>query len=420
MNEASRATAGGASGATRGASRAVGVGLAVAVVGVLPSFMLGALAVQMGRDLGFGPAGLGGATAAFFVVSAIGSLPLGLLADRLGGPRSLRFSALGSAACSAAVALLARSYPSLIAVLLAGGAANGMTQPAVNAFLAGRVPADRQGVVFGIKQSAIPGAVLLSGLSVPLVALTVGWRWAYVGAAVLSLAVAAAVRSEPATPGSAPAPVDAARSSRAPVRTPSARVLGPLAFAACLGAFSGTALGAFVVTSAVAAGIEEGRAGILLAAGSAVCILVRVAAGWLADRRASEGLMPAAGLLAGGTFGFVLLALGSPAAVVVGSLLGFGLTWASPGLLNFAVVARTPGAAARATGVTQSGVYVGAGLGPLVFGQIVVSVSLGAAWIAAAVSAALAGAIVAWWRRAEMRSHPVASGSRPFHVPSAP
>ncbi|MEJ7716652.1 MAG: hypothetical protein WKF31_01330 [Thermoleophilaceae bacterium] len=33
-----------------------------------------------------------------------------------------------------------------------------MTQPAVNAFLAGRVPADRQGVVFGIKQSAIPGA----------------------------------------------------------------------------------------------------------------------------------------------------------------------------------------------------------------------------------------------------------------------
>jgi MFS family permease len=109
------------SAAARGARGAVGLGLAVAVVGVLPSFLLGALAVQMGRDLGFGPAGLGGATAAFFVVSAFGSVPLGLLADRLGGPRSLRACALGSAACCAAVAVLARSYPSLIAVLVAGG-----------------------------------------------------------------------------------------------------------------------------------------------------------------------------------------------------------------------------------------------------------------------------------------------------------
>lgn len=414
------------SAAARGARGAVGLGLAVAVVGVLPSFLLGALAVQMGRDLGFGPAGLGGATAAFFVVSAFGSVPLGLLADRLGGPRSLRACALGSAACCAAVAVLARSYPSLIAVLVAGGAANGMAQPAVNAFLAGRVPADRQGVVFGIKQSAIPGAVLLSGLSVPLVALTVGWRWAYVGAAVLGLVVAAAVRSEerdsPTPPRSTSAP---APPSRAPTRTPSARVLGPLAVAACLGAFSGTALGAFLVTSSVDAGIEEGRAGVLLAAGSAVCIVARVVVGWLADRHASEGLMPAAALLAGGTVGYALLAAGSPWTIVVGSLLAFGLTWASPGLLNFAVVARTPGAAAKATGVTQSGVYVGAGLGPLLFGQIVASVSLEAAWIAAAVSAGLGGGIVAWWRRVEKRSHPErggrpSSGSRPFQVPSGP
>jgi len=120
--------------------RAVLTGLAVAVAGVLPAFRLGALALQMGSELGFGVAGLGGATTAFFVISAVGSVPLGRLADRLGGRTAMRTAAVGSAACLLGVALLARSYVSLLVVLVAGGVANALAQPAVNAFLAGRWP----------------------------------------------------------------------------------------------------------------------------------------------------------------------------------------------------------------------------------------------------------------------------------------
>ena len=35
---------------------------------------------------------------------------------------------------------------------------------------------DRQGLAFGIKQSAIPAAVLISGLALPVLAIPLGWR----------------------------------------------------------------------------------------------------------------------------------------------------------------------------------------------------------------------------------------------------
>jgi MFS family permease len=392
--------------------RAVLTGLAVAVAGVLPSFLLGALALQMGAELGFGAAGLGGATTAFFVGSALGSVPLGRLADRLGGRTAMRTAALGSAACMLGVALLARSYASLLVVLVAGGMANALAQPAVNAFLAGRVALDRQGLVFGIKQSAIPVAVLLSGLALPVVALTVGWRFAYAGGAVMALGAALAVS------GAARVPEVSVPPER-PSAGPSVARLAPLGVAAALGAFSGTALGAFLVTSAVAADVGEGAAGVLLATGSLVSLAVRVGAGWLADRTGSEGLVPTVGLLAVGTLGFALLAVQAPWALVLGTLVAFGAGWGWPGLFNFAVVVRHPGSAAAATGITQTGVYAGAGIGPLVFGQIVEGVSLPAAWFTAAACAALAALIVARSRRLERGGGQDPSRGRTPEVPAA-
>ena len=71
-----------------------------------------------------------------------------------------------------------------------GGLANAASHPATNLSLAGEVPAGRQGLSFGVKQSAIPAATLLAGLAVPSIALTFGWRWAFAGGAALALAVA--------------------------------------------------------------------------------------------------------------------------------------------------------------------------------------------------------------------------------------
>ena len=66
------------------------------------------------------------------------------------------------------------------ALLALGAAANALGQLASNAALAQHVPARRQGLSFGVKQAAIPVSTLLAGAAVPTVALTAGWRWAFV------------------------------------------------------------------------------------------------------------------------------------------------------------------------------------------------------------------------------------------------
>ena len=141
---------------------------------------------------------------------------------------------------------------------------------------------------------------------------------------------------------------------------------GPLVLLAIgigLGSTAATPLGAFIVESAVAAGIEPGRAGLLLALGSAVGITVRMLFGYLADGIGGGRLRLVAGMLGAGTIGFVLLATRMDSLLVVGTVLAFGAGWGWPGLFNFAIVKTNPGAPAAATGITQTGASAGRGLG---------------------------------------------------------
>ena len=371
----------------RGLKRTVALGLAVTTVGALPAFLLGGVAVQVRRELGFDVAALGAAISIFFAVAALASPPLGRLGDRLGGRKAMRAGALMAATALTSIALFARSWPSLMACMVLGGLGNGMAQPAVNLFLARRIEADRQGFVFGIKQAAIPAAIALSGLSVPLIALTLGWRYTFGLAAVAALCIALAV------------PREALAQDRwvdpGPEEGLSVRTLVFLGAAGALAAMSGNALGAFHTASSVDGGLGEGAAGLLLAAGSAASLATRVAAGWLADRHGWDGFRQVAILLVAGAGGFALLAAGTPVTLVIGTMLAFAAGWGWPGLFNFAVVARNRRAVAAATGITQGGVYVGASVGPVAFGLLASGFSYEVAWITTAAFALVAGTLVA-------------------------
>ena len=48
------------------------------------------------------------------------------------------------------------------------------------------MPSPYRSLAFGLKQSSVPLATFLSGLAIPFVALTLGWRWAFVLAAALA------------------------------------------------------------------------------------------------------------------------------------------------------------------------------------------------------------------------------------------
>ena len=252
--------------------------------------------------------------------------------------------------------------------------ANAVSHPATHLSLAREVSAGRQGLSFGIKQAAIPTSTLLAGLAASTVALTFGWRWAFVGGAVLALAVACLVPA-----GTSKVVVRQHRETRE--KDARAAPLFLLALGIGLGSTAATPLGAFLVESSVAAGLRIESAGLLLASGSAASILARVAFGRLADEMKGGRLLLVAAMLATGIAGFAMLATGEVALLLPGALLAFAAGWGWPGLFNFAVVKTSPGAPAAATGITQTGASGGAAVGPLVFGLVAETTSYEVAWL---------------------------------------
>jgi predicted MFS family arabinose efflux permease len=375
--------------AGRGGRGALLTAVSVATAGVLPVFLTGGLSVQVREDLDFSAARLGAAVSVYFGVSALTSAPLGRLAGPYGLRRSLRLAAAMSGMMMLVMAL-APGWWMLVLGLAGAGLANALGQPAANGLIVNEVPQGRRALAFGVKQSAIPAATLLGGLAVPLVALTVGWRWAFVGAAVGAAAIAIIIRPERHAPGP-PAGMRPGEMPR-PLEYPTLILLG---LSIAFGGGAANVLGAFVTSTAVHIGLSSGVGGWIQVAGSVLGLSVRVWLGWLVDRGRAGQLGTVALMLLGGALGFLLVGSGFAMLFAIGVLVGYGAGWGWPGLFNYAVSQRYASAAAAATGITQSGVYIGGALGPLGFGILVEQASYGVAWTATAASAAVAAGGVA-------------------------
>ena len=370
----------------RGGPRVTGAGpvrgrrLAAAAVGAtaaaaMPLFLLGALAVQVRADLGFSEAGLGAAIALFFIVSAVSGPFVRRIIERLGSFRGVLATCVLAALALASVALLVDGYAGLLGAMALGGAGQAFGQPSANGLLSRGLAGRREGTAFGVKQAAVPLASLLAGATVPLIALTVGWRWAYGLVAVVVLAVPALVPRH--SPASAPRP-----------RTGAGPVPPTMAWLALAGVFAAAptmALGSFLVEAAVDRGLGASTAGLLLVYGSLVSIAVRLAIGLRIDARPFPPMRAMAGMMAAGSLGFVLLALGQgAAALVAATTIAFGVGWAWNGLMDLSVVRLNRDRPAAGTSTFLSLFFVGAAIGPLGFGAIVEAAGFAAAWLAAA------------------------------------
>ncbi|MGX6601517.1 MFS transporter [Micromonosporaceae bacterium Da 78-11] len=371
--------------ATSGNAVRAAIGALTTTIAVsVPVFLVGGLAVQIGDELDFSPVGLGLAVSAYFGASALASVPAGALVERYGSARISHYGIALSAVSLIGVAVAASALWSLIAILALGAGANAMGQLASNTSLARHVPVRRQGLSFGVKQAAIPVSTLLAGAAVPAVALTVGWRWAFVLAGLLAAGAILLVPAE--LPGERRTGEDTAK------RATGALVV--IGLAATLAAAAANALGTFLVDSAVARGIAPGSAGLALTLGSAVCVAARIGGGWQADLRPTRQVGVIAGLLACGAVGLALLAVTGTVPLVAGVVMGFGLGWSWPGLMNFAVVRLHPQAPAAATSITQTGVYAGGCLGPLGLGSLATVAGYPVMWLAAAGAMLTAAALM--------------------------
>lgn len=391
-------------GTAGGGRRDLTAAMAVTVACAAPVFLVGAVAVQIRHSLHFGAGALGTVIALYYLGAGLSSVALGRLVETVGGWLTMRAACVASGTVLLLIAAVARSVGTLAVLLVAGGVSSAAVQPASNLFLSRRMPPGRQGLAFGIKQSAVPLTTSLAGLAVPVFALTVGWRWAFVVAGALAATVGAVL------PAWAPRPTAGRRQRPAGSRADrrGQGVLWVLAGGFGLGLAAASAMTAFLVSSSVASGMSHGRAGLLVTAGGLAAVGGRVVSGRLADRRGGDHLPTVAVMLGVGAGAFLLLALVTAhrltAFYLPVVLLVFGVGWGWNGLFNFAVVSDHPTQPAWATGVTQTGGRFGGVVGPFLFGQVVSHASYAWGWTAAGAACLASAAVLLAGRRAIRRA----------------
>lgn len=372
------------------------IGVSTTVVCTLPLLLTGALAVQMRAELDFSVAELGLAAALYRATGALFGAPLGLLVDRIGPSRSMRAAAAVSALTAISIGLFARDIIMLTALLMICGIANPLGQSGANSLLSRSVEANRQGLAFGLKQSALPLGALIAGVAVPVIGLTIGWRYAFLIGGVLGLLLAARI-----PPGEAPA----FRTRTTPAEhdgTPRCPLL-LLALGLMTSMMAGSTLTTFTVDSAVTSGVTPGAAGLLLTLGSIVSLILRMGFGVRADRRDGGHFRTVAAMVAIGSVGYLLMGIGGPALTVVGVVIAFGFGWGFNGLFWFALLRlnrRTPG---RVTGLVMPGGMLGGFLGPLLFGWTVETSGYPAAWTVTAFWSLAGASIIMLARRMILR-----------------
>ena len=142
------------------------------VAAILPVFLLGSLSIEIRSELGYGEATAGLILASFFGASAVVSSRIGRVIDRVGPRRGLSVALGGVVALQLLIGGAAAHPVVLAALAAAAGVCNATAQLSANVFIARHLPAHRQGLGFAVKQSAMPGASLVAGLTLPAIALT--------------------------------------------------------------------------------------------------------------------------------------------------------------------------------------------------------------------------------------------------------
>ncbi len=372
---------------------------------VLPAGLTVILAVQIRRDLGITAFQFGLGFTVYSAGIALFSATLGRRADGLGWYRSTLVSLAASAVLLAAIATTADALASMLPLLFAAGANVAFTIPTTALALARGFPPNRRGVTFGAKEASISLTFLLAGLAVPAIALTVGWRWAFVAgvaipiaALVVLLAPGGWVADNDGSPrdrrGPASVPVASGQIETAPGPAKIPGGFRLLAIGTALAAASVSGVVGFAVLSAVEVGMAEASAGLLIAAASVAGVVSDVGVGAIADRRRSGGFPEATAVLALGALGYAILVVPSPTAAAIGVFFGYMFGWAFSGLLHLGAVTALPTAPAAATGTVQVGAGIGLTLGPITFGALLEVSGYQLAWATMSVFAIAAAITV--------------------------
>ena len=343
--------------------------------------MLAPLFAFVRADYGVSYTDLALALTAFNVVSAVLQTPAGFLVDRIGA-RVVLIGGVALGAVAFAVVGLVNSFAVFIAMYAVAGLGNTAYHPADYSLLSHHSTPARIGQIFsfhtfsGILGSAVAPATLLAMQS------WFGWRGAYVGAALLGVAVLTLLIARRPTPADrlaekrravSQAP-DGANSSgndstwRLLLSPPIMLNLGFFVLISIMGGlntFLVVALGALYGTSDTLANVA--LTGLLLM--NALGVLV---GGVLASRTTRHAAVAALALAFAGVATMLVGVIGfsSSALVLTASLTGLFVGIASPSRDMLVRAVTPPGAFGRVFGFVSSGFNIGSMIAPMIYGTM--------------------------------------------------
>ena len=335
------------------------------------------LAPEIAASLAIDAAAVGFYQSTAFVGAAFLTLMSGSLVLRHGGVRVNQASVVLSAA---GVGLaIAGSVPLVALGAVLAGMGYGLATPGASHVLARVTPPARRGLVFSIKQSAVPLGGLVAGVLFPPVAERFGWVWAI--ALACAMVASAALVIQPLRER-----LDDDRDPRHRVRidapgqsvriifaTPRLRPIALVAFS--FGAMQ-LCLFAFYVTYLVErVELDLVTAGALFAVMQGAGFVARIGWGWVSDRWISA--RPLLAVLGAGTVASTVAATGFshawPLAGLAVASAALGLTAVGWNGVYLAEVSRAVpmNKVGLATGGVLMFTFVGVVLGPSTFGAIV-------------------------------------------------
>ncbi|PIW27405.1 MAG: hypothetical protein COW30_10550 [Rhodospirillales bacterium CG15_BIG_FIL_POST_REV_8_21_14_020_66_15] len=165
---------------------------AVQVVGTAAVFGVPVLAPVIAPEMGVDPTLVGVYVAVAYLTGQVTGLMSGGFMDRYGALRisqvSCVFAALGIVMLFPALVWLAP-----VAALLMG-TCYGPLNPTSSKILRGLGADRRQPLIFSVKQTGVPVAGVLVGMTLPVLTVSFGWRWAFGVFAVAAVLVALAIQ----------------------------------------------------------------------------------------------------------------------------------------------------------------------------------------------------------------------------------
>ena len=347
------------------------------------------LAPEIAASLAIDTATVGLYQSTAFVGAAFLALLSGSLVLRHGGVRVNQASVVLSAAGIGLAVTGSVPVVALGAVL--AGMGYGLATPGASHVLARVTPPARRGLVFSVKQSAVPLGGLVAGVLFPPVAERFGWVWAVALACGMVLSAALIIQplrarlDDDRDPGHR-VRIDApGQSVRLIFSTPRLHPIALVAFS--FGAMQLSLFGFFVTYLVERVGLDLVTAGLLFSVMQGAGFVARVGWGWVSDRWISA--RPLLAGLGAGTVASTAAAIAfsdswSLAALAAGSA-ALGITAVGWNGIYLAEVARAVPIekVGLATGGVMMFTFVGVMLGPSTFGVIVATTgSYAAAFIA--------------------------------------